>query len=69
MNTNFKNLPVNERIRLVEDLWDSIASDQDSLPLTQDQKVELETRLQAFELDKKPGRLAGDVIKDIRKKL
>lgn len=69
MNSNLKNLPINERIRLVEDLWDSIASDQDSLPLTQAQKSELERRLQAFELDKNPGRLADDAIKDIRSKL
>jgi putative addiction module component (TIGR02574 family) len=69
MNTNLKNLPVDERIQLVEDLWDSIAADQSSLPLTQDQKAELDKRLQAYELDEKPGRLASDVIKVIRSKL
>ena len=56
MNTNLKNLPVNERIQLVEDLWDSIAIDQSSLPITQDQKTELDKRLQAYELDGKPNR-------------
>ncbi len=65
MNSNLVDLPVEERIRLVEDLWDSIAMDQDSVPLTQDQKTELEKRLRAFELDGKPGRLAADVIMDI----
>lgn len=69
MNTNLKNLPVDERIQLVEDLWDSIAADQSSLPLTEEQKVELDKRLRAFELDRNPGRLASDVIKDIRSRL
>jgi putative addiction module component (TIGR02574 family) len=69
MNTNLKNLSVDERIQLVEDLWDSIAADQSSLPLTQDQKMELDKRLQAYELNGNPGRLAGDVIKNIRSRL
>lgn len=69
MNTNLKNLPLDERIRLVEDLWDSIASEQKSLSLTADQKAELDKRLQAFELDGNSGRLASDVIKDIRSRL
>ncbi len=34
MSSNLKQLPVDERIRLVEDLWDSIASDQSTIPLT-----------------------------------
>ncbi|MGY6216960.1 addiction module protein [Methylolobus aquaticus] len=69
MNTNLKSLPVDERIQLVEDLWDSIAVDQGSLPLTDEQKMELDTRLQAFEADRNPGRIASDVIKDIRSRL
>jgi len=32
MNANLRKLPLEERIRLVEDLWDSIASDQNALP-------------------------------------
>jgi putative addiction module component (TIGR02574 family) len=69
MDTNLKSLPVDERIELVEDLWDSIAVDQGSLPLTEEQKVELDKRLQAFEVDRSPGRLASEVIKDIRSRL
>jgi putative addiction module component (TIGR02574 family) len=69
MNTNLENLSVDERMQLVEELWDSIAADQSSLPLTRDQKMELDKRLQAYELDGKPGRLAGDVIEDIRSRL
>jgi putative addiction module component (TIGR02574 family) len=66
MKSNLTSLPVDERIQLVEDLWDSIALVQGSLPLTDDQRAELDKRLRAFELDRNPGRLASDVLKDIR---
>jgi putative addiction module component (TIGR02574 family) len=69
MNANLRKLPVHERIRLVEDLWDSIAADQSTLPLTEEQRAELDRRPSAYETDHDPGRLATDVIADIRKRL
>jgi len=69
MNSNLKQLPVNERIRLVEDLWDSIASDQNSLPLTPEQKAELDRRLDAYEASGDPGRSMDDVISELRERL
>ena len=69
MNANLRKLPLDERIRLVEDLWDSIASDQKVLPLTPEQKTELDQRLDAYEVDRDPGRPADEVIADIRKRL
>lgn len=69
MNANLRKLPLDERIRLVEDLWDSIASDQNALPLTAEQRAELDRRLDAYESDGNPGRPAADVIADIRKRL
>lgn len=69
MNTSLKDLPVEERIRIVEDLWDSIARDQKALPLTNDQIAEIDRRLDAFEIDGDLGRPARDVISDIRKRL
>jgi putative addiction module component (TIGR02574 family) len=57
------------RIRLVEDLWDSIASDQRALVLTAEQKAELDQRLDAYELDRNCGQLATDVITSIRRRL
>ncbi|WP_431311311.1 addiction module protein [Parahaliea mediterranea] len=62
-------MPVEDRIRIVEDLWDSIAHDQSVLPLTPEQKAELDRRLDAFEIDRNTGRPANDVIADIRKRL
>ncbi|MBN4075118.1 MAG: addiction module protein [SAR86 cluster bacterium] len=69
MNTNLKNLPIDEKVRLVEDLWDSIASNQESLPLTQEQRNELDQRLSAYEDDGNIGRPANEAIKDIRSRL
>jgi len=69
MNAKLSKLPIDERIKLVEELWDSIASDQKALPLTNDQKAELDRRLDAYEANGNHGRLATESITDIRRKL
>ena len=69
MTTKMRALPVEERIRIVEDLWDSIAADQEALRLTVEQKAELDRRLDAYEADRNPGRLAAEVIAGIRREL
>jgi len=69
MNAKLRGLPLVERVRLVEDLWDSIAADQATLPLTDEQKSELDRRLNAYEADGNPGRPAKKVIAEIRSKL
>ncbi len=69
MNTRLSRLPLEERIKLVEELWDSVAADQKALPLTDEQKAELDRRLDAYEADGNQGRLAGESISDIRRKL
>ncbi|MDP2999033.1 MAG: addiction module protein [Bryobacterales bacterium] len=40
-------LPVSERIQLVEDLWDSIVEVPGALPVTEEQGRELDRRLEA----------------------
>jgi len=69
MNAKLRSLPLDERVRLVEDLWDSIAADQAALPLTDEQKSELDRRLDAYETDGDPGRPAHEAIAEIRSKL
>ena len=69
MNAKLKELPLDERIKLVEDLWDSIAADQKALPLTPAQRAELDRRLDAYEADKNRGRPASEVLADIRRRL
>jgi putative addiction module component (TIGR02574 family) len=50
MNASIKalgidRLPIEERLALVEDLWDSIAAESGALPLTEAQRLELQRRL------------------------
>ena len=42
-----QQLSVSERIQLVEDIWDSIATAPESLGLTENQRQELDNRLEA----------------------
>jgi len=42
------DLPVEERIRLVEDIWESIIAVPEAIPLTEAQAAELERRLEAY---------------------
>lgn len=69
MNAKLRELPVEERIKLVEDLWDSIAEDRKALPVTPEQTAELDRRLAAYEIDKDRGRPAADVLADVRRRL
>jgi putative addiction module component (TIGR02574 family) len=66
---SLSELPVPEKIKIVEALWDSIADEQHALKLTDDQRAELDRRLDAYEADKIKGRMADLVIADIRKRL
>jgi putative addiction module component (TIGR02574 family) len=42
-------LTVSERIQLVEDIWDSVAAVPEAVPLTDDQRQELDRRLASYE--------------------
>ena len=69
ISTPLRELPLDERIRLVEDIWDSIAEDQTKLPVPDSHKRELDARLKAFELDGDFGENADVLIERIRKAL
>ena len=69
MDPHLKRLTVDERIRLVEDLWDSIAADQNALPLTPEQRLELDRRLDRYDDDVAAGHSAAEAIARIRKRL
>jgi putative addiction module component (TIGR02574 family) len=43
-----KQLTVAERLLIVQEIWDSIAEDQESLPITEAQRDELDKRLEAY---------------------
>lgn len=69
MIANLRTLPISEKIRLVEDIWDSIAADQSALPMSDEQRAELDKRLDAYESDGLKGREASAAIADIKKRL
>jgi putative addiction module component (TIGR02574 family) len=69
METKLQQLTVDERINLVEDIWDSIAADQGALPITADQRIELDRRLDAYAVDRNRGRPAADAVWDISRQL
>ena len=46
-----KSLPLSERVQLVEDLWDSISAEMESLPLSDALKTEIDRRLEQYLAD------------------
>jgi putative addiction module component (TIGR02574 family) len=60
-------LSVAERIQLVEDLWDSIASTPENVPLTDAQQTELERRLTAYRAEPSKGSSWQQVKANLRK--
>ncbi len=51
-----RELSVAERIILVEEIWDSIADDKETFELTQEQKDELDRRIEADQKNPNEGR-------------
>lgn len=60
-------LPIAERVELVEAIWESISSAPESLPLTQWQKEELERRLAEYESNPESGASFEEVFARIRR--
>ena len=58
-------LTVAEKILLLEDLWDSIASKPETVPVPQSHREELDRRLAEYEKD--PGRLL--TLDDLRERI
>jgi len=61
-------LPLNERVKLVEAIWDSISSAPEALPLTQWQREELDQRLAEYEADPDSGSTLEEVFARIRRR-
>ena len=63
------SLSVSERIQLVQDIWDSIAELPESVPLTDEQKAELDRRLDAYHKDPSAGSPWSIIQERIRKRV
>jgi putative addiction module component (TIGR02574 family) len=62
---DFSQLTPAERILLAEDLWDSVAAEQDAPPLSPEQKEELQRRLAAADR----GKIAYSSWPDVKRRL
>ena len=60
------SLSVPERLQLVEDIWDSIAEAPDEVSLSDEQKAELDRRLDAYHRHPDEGSPWGMVRERIR---
>jgi putative addiction module component (TIGR02574 family) len=60
-------LSISERIQLVSDLWDSIATVPEAVSLTEAQKLELDRRLDAYHKNPDAGSPWESVKERIRK--
>lgn len=58
-------LDVSERIQLVEDIWDSIATVPDAVSLSDAQKKELDRRLENYQQNPN----AGSPWEDVKKRI
>ena len=63
--THLNQLPVAERLRLTEELWQSLDTVGDALPVPDWQRAELDKRLDAFERDPSLGRPWPEVRAEI----
>ncbi len=55
-------LPIEERLRLIETIWDSVAAESSAVPLTEAQRQELHRRLDDLEREGPTGLPADEVL-------
>jgi putative addiction module component (TIGR02574 family) len=63
--TDTLDLSIPERIQLVEDIWDTIAAEAQSIELTEDEKRLIDERLEAYHKNSDLGSPWKDVYKRI----
>ncbi len=69
MNATIQNLSVEEKLQLIDVLWDSIAKDPSQLPLPEAHQSVINERLAAYKRDGNKGRPVEDVLEDIQQSL
>jgi putative addiction module component (TIGR02574 family) len=69
MATDLTKLPLEERIRLVQDLWESIAAESASLPVDPEHVEEAKERLAKYRIDGIKGEPARSAAEKIRSEL
>jgi putative addiction module component (TIGR02574 family) len=61
-----KKLSVAERILMVQEIWDSIAAEQESLAVTEAQKTELDRRIASHDASPNEGRSWGEIKRRLK---
>jgi putative addiction module component (TIGR02574 family) len=67
--TDLVQLSVSERLDLMDEIWASLATEADSVPLPDWHIAEVQRRLAAFAEDGNPGRPAEEVIAELKRRL
>jgi putative addiction module component (TIGR02574 family) len=67
--SGIQQLSVKDRIEFVEAIWDSIAIEADKIPLTEQQRLELDKRFDRFSAEGSDGIRAQEAIAEIRVRL
>jgi len=62
-----KNLSIPDRIRLVEEIWDTIAEENEAFELTDGQKRELDRRLESARSNPGKGRTWDEIKNEFMK--
>ncbi len=66
---NLNNLPVEDRLKMVQDLWDSIAADTRDVTVDPEHIAVIRERLAAYRGDSVRGERVRDVAETIRRNL
>ena len=66
---NIANLSAEERLRLLEELWDSLAATPGAIPLTNAQREELDRRFDELDRDGPVGIPWEEVLRPIRSRI
>ena len=67
ISKEIKKLSIPERILLVEEIWDTIAEENEAFELTGSQKAELERRSKSFTANPGQGRTWEDIKAEFMK--
>lgn len=62
-------LSVADRLELMNEIWTSLGSEADSVPVPEWHVAEIKRRLAAFAADGTPGRPADEVLAELKRRL
>lgn len=68
-SVDIKNLSLKEKISLVEDIWDEISNNHNSVDVSDEQKKELDLRLSKYKLNLSESKKWSIVREEIKSKL